>query len=148
LATTYLDFFEAAAENKNVDKQVDAMVNVLQQLGLNATFIKELGEARKALIQAINHPNCADLQAKVDRFLEVLHRLYQSQPGMEDFPESKKLRKNPKNHDFFNLIDRLFAAIASLPKDPQSFTFDANSAAKIARVIFLASEVEIDCSSS
>jgi hypothetical protein len=148
LAQNYVDFFKASAENKDIRQYVDVMISVNAQLGLNTTFIRELGEARKAVIQAVNDPDCRDLQAKVDQLLEMLRRFFQSQPGMEDFPESKKLRENPKNRDFFNLVDQIMAKIAALPKNPQSFTFDAEAAARIARVIVLASQVEIDCSSS
>jgi hypothetical protein len=142
LALAYLDFFKASAENKDISQYVDAMIDVLKQLGLNTTLVKELADARKSLIKTLNDPKCVILKPRVDRFLEVLHRFYQSQPGLEYFPNTKKLRENPKNQDFFNLIDKLLSAIASLPQNPKSFTFDDRTATDIARVIFLASKLE------
>jgi hypothetical protein len=151
LTETYLGFFKAVAEGNCIDESNASVRHIFDQVGFsNTELTPKWGDALKELIEAVNTPGCKDFQAKVDRYIEVAFEFFRSQPGLKSFPKSKKLRKNPKNKEFFDIVDEVLANIRSIPSNPEAAKamFNEETAAVFAHAMFLSSKLVTDCSSS
>jgi hypothetical protein len=145
LSQNYLNSFKAAAEGNSVEKYDADTVKVFKQLGINTEFLQEVDKTRRDVIEVINDPNCTDIKLRVQRYIDSIYAFFRSQHGFETYPESKELRKNIENSDFFNLTDRLMNSIRMIPENLQSIKFDDNTADEFAQAVFLLSRVVASC---
>jgi hypothetical protein len=84
----------------------------------------------------------------IDNFLEHCFGLIRAQPGFKTFPISKKLRKDPKNKEFWDIIDKTNAEIMAIKDNPAEAAvhFNMKTAETYARIIVLCSQVVIPSS--
>jgi hypothetical protein len=151
LAKAHSDLFANIVNQSGDTSEYEAAIaSLLKHLGMDTTLMNGFFVALKDLIAGLNTPGCVDLEARTASYRESTYQLMRSQPGFKTFPISKKLRKDPKNSEFFALVDQaeiLTRAMAENPQAPSTY-FNEGTAAIFSHYMILWSQIEVTSSES
>jgi hypothetical protein len=115
LRETFLTLFKNIIKGTDLTEVKAEHDKILKDLGLNNEKGEEFYDSLKTLIEAISSGK-RNLKV-VDDFVEMSYNYIRSQPGLEEIPEAKTLRADPKNKNFFMNLDRLTVWTETIKKE-------------------------------
>lgn len=149
LTQKYQDLFEAILHDGDYEKAQSEFSKVYESQGMDVSDNKIWLNSFKDLIdllkscQGSSSAEKAELAKAIENYEVITNNWTRKQPGLSDFPDSPKLRADPRNDKFFKMHEDFQDSAAMIVEDPKAALalFNEALAADFASFDFLVIEV-------